>query len=246
MRVALLITCLTDSFFPRVGEAVVRVLRHIGCDVAFPLDQTCCGQPAYNSGAADEARRVARRNLRIFERFDHVVCPSASCTAMITQHYAELFRGDEDEPAARRLAAMTREFTCFLRDVLRVKPAALLTLREPTTLHYPCHARGVFEPADLARCLGGASPERLRPPAHAALCCGFGGLFAVDHPAISAGMAEDRLAELSATGAACCASGEAGCTLQLAGAARRAGLPMRFVHPAELIAESLGLMEPPR
>lgn len=245
VRVALFVTCLTDTFFPRVGESVVRVLRHFGCTVEFPLAQTCCGQPAYNSGFHRAARDVAAHWVEVFEPFECIVTPSASCAAMICRHVPELFA---DEPALRRpaerLAERTFEFSVFLRDQLRVDTAALLQMAEPYTIHYPCHARGVYTIDQLCASLPRDGTNGPRLPRHADLCCGFGGMFAVDQPEISAAMAADKLEELAATGAQLVVCNEAGCALNLMGGANRRGMPLRFRHVAELLAESLGLLEP--
>ncbi len=244
MRVALFITCLTDTFYPRVGEAVVRVLRHFGCEVEFPAEQTCCGQPAFNSGFCDAAKPLARRLIEIFEPYEHVVTPSASCATMLKDHYAELL-ADEAEwaTAAQRLAHKTHEFATFLRDRIAVDIADHVRFNEPVTYHYPCHARGVYTVADLCGWLAGEG-NRVQPPPHADLCCGFGGMFAVDFPEISGAMLEDKLDDLVASGARLVICNEGGCGLNLAGGARRRELDLRFKHLAECLAESLGLMEP--
>ncbi len=254
MNVALFVTCLTDSFFPRVGEAVVRVLRHFGCSVEFPEAQTCCGQPGYTAGFHPQATQLARRFVQVFDGYECIVTPSASCAGMVRHHLNELLADDpRHADAARRVAARTYEFGEFLTRMLKLNVAELLRGDEPMTFHWPCHARGIYSADDLQNwlvrgaadspCAAGGAP-RMRAPAHADLCCGFGGVFSVDCAEISGAMLRDRLEELSATGARLVVCSEGGCTLQLAGGARRAGLPLRFKHLAELLAESLGLMEP--
>ncbi|MFH1745631.1 MAG: (Fe-S)-binding protein [Planctomycetota bacterium] len=245
MDVALFVTCLTDTFFPRAGEAVVRVLRHFGCRVRFPPEQTCCGQPAFNSGFRDEATVLARRMIEIFEPYDTIVCPSASCAGMMREHYPGLFTGEEAwHGRARRLATRTHEFVTFLRDRLDVDITACLKFDEPVTFHYPCHARGIYSAADLQDWLSAAGHIELRVPEHPDMCCGFGGMFAVEHADISGAMLDDKLDVLAATGARLVVCNESGCTMQIAGGARRRGIPLRFKHIAECLAESLGLMEP--
>lgn len=245
MRVALFVTCLTDTFFPRVGEAVVRVLRHFGCQVEFPEAQTCCGQPAYSSGYAAECEQVAARMLDVFEPYEAVVTPSASCAAMIRSHYPEVLgQWPERRAAAENLARRTHEFTAFLRDVLEVRIEQHVRFEQATTFHFPCHARSLSSPAELAGVLARCGGERVSPPEHADLCCGFGGAFAADQPEISGAMLREKLAQLSATGAAQVICNEAGCALQMMGGAHRAGLPLRFRHVAVCLAESLGLMAP--
>lgn len=245
MRVALFVTCLTDTFFPRVGEAVVRVLRHFDCQVEFPAGQTCCGQPAFNSGLEQHARPLARRMVELFGPYEAVVTPSASCAAMVRLHFPELLRHDAGlHAAAERLAARTHEFVTFLQRQLGVSLEQHLRFPEPVTFHYPCHAREIQPLPQLARLLESAAGESFRPPRLADLCCGFGGTFSVDLPAVSGRMLDDKLGELEATGCRMVVCNEGGCGLQLAGGAHRCGSRLRFKHLAECLAESLGLMEP--
>ncbi len=240
MEAALFVTCLTDTFFPRAGEAVVRVLRHFGCRVRFPAGQTCCGQPAYNSGFHHEAAGLIRRMCAVFADCERIVTPSASCAAMVKQHGPALLAGDL---AAQQLADRTFEFATFLRHELHVDIAAHLRFAEPVTFHYPCHARESYSLTDLHGWLAGQNGCDLRVPARPDLCCGFGGMFAVEYPEVSGAMLGDKLAELAATGARLVVCNEAACAMQMAGGAHRRGLPLRFKHLAECLAESLGLME---
>ncbi len=238
MRVALFITCLSDSFFPQVGAAVVRVLRHYGCSVEFPEEQTCCGQPLYNSGQRADAAALARRFVNVFSGYDAIVTPSASCAALVRLHLPDLLN---HEATARRVAACTWELTTFLTEQLGIDLGRALRLREPTTFHFPCHARELCRAGNLAGWLSAGGPEHFRPPARPELCCGFGGLFGAEFPEVSGGMVTDKLDDLQLSGAARVVCNEGGCTLQLAGGAQRQGRALRFVHIAELLAESLGL-----
>jgi L-lactate dehydrogenase complex protein LldE len=245
VKVALFVTCLTDTYYPRVGEAVVRVLRHFGCDVEFPAEQTCCGQPAFNSGFHDEAAAVARRMLRVFEPYATVVTPSASCAGMVKHHFAELLADDAVERArAEHLGARTHEFTTFLANELGVDIGAHLRFDEPITFHYHCHARGVYALDELRTWLEGADGADLRIPQRADVCCGFGGAFSIEFPEVSGAMLRDKLDLLSATGARLVICNEGGCALHMTGGAHRRDIPLRFKHLAECLAESLGLMEP--
>ncbi len=242
-EVALFVTCLTDTFFARVGECSVRALRHYGCRVTFPREQTCCGQPAFNSGHHDTARALALRMLDIFEPYEFVVSPSASCVAMV-RHFPELLADRPGEQAAaQRLAEKTHEFCAFLTEVLRIDLASVLRLQTSTTLHFPCHARELQSPQSLDGVLRRCGPQQYRPAQQPTLCCGFGGLFATEFPEISAAMMRDKLKDLSATQAEQVICNEAGCGLHLMGGARRGGIPLQFKHLAECLAESLGLME---
>ena len=245
MQAALFITCLTDTFYPRVGAAVVRVLRHFGCEVAFPSAQTCCGQPAYNSGFHYETACLVRRMADLFGGHEYIVTPSASCATLVKHHGPELFRDDPRTfELVEQFGGRVWEFNIFLRDVLKIDIAAHLRFAEPITYHYPCHARELYSLADLQAWLKGGNGTQVRDPARPDLCCGFGGMFAVDYPELSGAMLGDKLDVLAATGATLVISNEAACTLQMSGGAHRRGLPLRFKHLAECLAESLGLMEP--
>ncbi len=243
MRVALLTTCLAETFFPDLTRAARRVLEHFGCTVVIPPRQTCCGQPAFNSGFHEDARRVARHTLRVFAGFEHVVTASGSCATMLCES-PELFADPDEHAQSRALAARTCELVTFLETRLGVDVAAELHIDEPVTVHYPCHARRWYGPAALVDLLRRAGCD-VRVPEPLDLCCGFGGLFSIDQPEISAAMLEDRLASLRATGARLVVCNEPGCLLQLAGAAHRRGLGLRFGHIVELLAGSLGLDHSP-
>ena len=244
MDVALFVTCLTDTFFPRVGAAIVRVLRHFGCRVHFPTSQTCCGQPAFNAGHQIHAARLLRRMTDVFAPYETIVTPSASCATMVKIHGPTLFGADpQGATAARQLADKTWEFSTFLRDRLNIDLAQHLRFNEPVTFHYPCHARETYSLDDLRGWLSGNNND-LRIPERPDLCCGFGGVFAVDYPEVSSAMTRDKLAQLQATNAKLVVSNEAGCTLQMAGLAQRQNIDLRFKHIAECLAEALGLMEP--
>ncbi len=241
--VALFITCLADQFYPRVGIAVTRVLEHFGCTVHFPADQTCCGQPLFNNGHTDAAAALARRMVEIFEPWQNIVTPSASCCAMVREQFPRLLGSDPAwATATRRLCSRTFEFVEFLTRVLRVDLRGLC-LPRPTTLtvHYNCHQRPLGlrdESRQLLRQIGNV---RLCEMPKAEQCCGFGGAFAVKYPAISGAIAADKLDCIAASGAAFAVSNDAGCTMNIAGAAHRRGMPIRLLHIAEVIAEALGM-----
>jgi L-lactate dehydrogenase complex protein LldE len=244
VRVALFITCLTDQFYPRAGIAAVRVLGHLGHEVVFPADQTCCGQPMFNTGFHGDARRLAERMIRIFAPFETVVTPSGSCAAMIREQYPHLFEGNRVlEAAGRALAARTYEFVEFLVKVLRVDLRPL-GARWPgrAAYHYSCHLRGLGmtdEPLMLLRQVAGLEATPLE---RSEQCCGFGGTFAVKFPLISGQMVADKVSAIAASGARTLVCGDAGCAMNIEGACRRAGRPVRIVSPAEIIAEGLGLL----
>lgn len=243
MRVALFITCLSDTFFPRAGVAIVAVLEHLGHTVHFPPDQTCCGQPMYNSGFRREAAALAERFVRAFEGADAVVTPSASCAAMARHHIPELLGDSSRGSRAALLGRSVREFSEFLTHELRVD-LRRLGARWPgvVTYHMPCHLRELGD--------GDCTPGLLRQidglefiaVDRSEQCCGFGGAFAVTHGSLSAAMARDKADSVRRTGAACLVCNEGGCGLNIAGAARRAGHAVPMLSVAEIVAESLGLL----
>ena len=248
MRVSLFTTCLTDTFFPDAAVALVRLLRHLGCRVDFPADQTCCGQPQFNNGLHDQARQLARRLIDVFESSSTVICPSASCTAMIRQYYPQLFA---DQPAllqkAQQLIKKTCEFTEFIqKNLLSELKTAKPHLHARITYHYSCHNRHLnLAPQaclDLINLIDGIEYVPLEKMDQ---CCGFGGTFATKLPNVSDKLVADKVACLQATGADTVVVNEGGCTLNIAGYCHRRGLNLRFVHIAQLLAESLNLITQP-
>jgi len=206
MDVGLFVTCLTDTFYPRAGIAMVKVLEHLGCTVHFPREQTCCGQPMFNSGFEDEARQLARRMVDVFEPYACVVTPSGSCCAMIHDYYEQLL-GDDPAYAdrARRLIASTHEFVEYLTNVAKVDLRSLGCRWEGhVTYHYSCHLRGIGltpETGEAARLLGQIDGVRYTQADRLDQCCGFGGTFAVKWPEVSGAMVRDKVECLSKTGA---------------------------------------------
>jgi len=236
-RVGLFVTCLVDLFRPSVGFAAVRLLEAAGCDVFVPAAQTCCGQPAYNSGYWQEAREVAREQIRLFPEPWPIVVPSGSCAGMMKRHYPALFEGDAAHEDALAFASRVVELTRFLCDVLEV---ALVDRGEKirVTWHSSCHAlreAGVEE--EPRRLLAQLSNVELVPLARERECCGFGGTFAVRQPEISAAMVEDKAQDASSTGAATLLSGDAGCLLNIGGRLEATGSAVRPCHVAQFLWE---------
>ena len=247
--VQLFVTCIVDSLYPAAGEAVVAVLERLGLEVLFPEAQTCCGQPAYNSGFQAEARRLALHTLSVLEASPApVVIPSGSCGAMVIKGYPHLF---EHEPAlrarAQALAARTYEFSQFLTDVLKVDLAQLLPASPAAppsrvTYHASCHLLRELEVTDSATRLLDAVPGvEVLPLPGVDQCCGFGGLFAVKHDAISTAMLDKKLSHVRATGAGTVVGCDMSCLMHMQGALSRDGSPIRCRHLAEVLAESLDL-----
>ncbi|MBI1336995.1 MAG: Fe-S oxidoreductase [Phycisphaera sp.] len=245
MKIAFFVTCLTDTFYPRTGIAAVKVLEHLGHEVEFPALQTCCGQPMWNNGFADESRELAKRMIRVFEPFDCVVTPSGSCAAMVRDYYPEMFHHDHAwEHDAQKLAGKTYEFVEFLVKILKVDFKAL-GVRWPgkTTYHYSCHLRGIGVTTEASDTLRQIDGLEYVPLEKADQCCGFGGTFAINYPEVSGSMVRDKVNCIKATGAPTVVSNDAGCTMNLAGACRREGAHVEFKSLAEILAEGLGLME---
>jgi L-lactate dehydrogenase complex protein LldE len=237
VKASLMVTCLGDALFSRAGVAAVEVLERLGVDVDFPGRQTCCGQPAFNSGYRDETRTMARAFLRAFADSEAVVSISGSCTAMVRHHYPPLFAGLHEEAAAKRLAARTYEFSEFLVDVLGVERLPV-ALSGRATLHHSCHTRrllGVVEqPERLLNMVAGLD---LVPLPRATDCCGFGGTFAVKMPAISAALVDEKVDHVLATGAELLVGLDTSCLMNIEGRLRRRGSSVRVKHLAEVLAE---------
>ena len=236
-RVGLFVTCLVDLFRPTVGFAAAALLERAGCEVVVPAAQTCCGQPAYNSGARAHAKAVARAAVAAFEPFAATVAPSGSCAGMIRRHYPALFA---DEPAwaerAERLAARTFELVSFLTDECGVSE---VDARYEDTAAYHDSCSGLRElgvRAQPRRLLATVEGLRLAELAAPDVCCGFGGTFCVKYPDISARMAADKAADVRATGAGTVLAGDLGCLFNIAGRLSREGAPVRARHVAEVLA----------
>lgn len=236
-RVGLFVTCLVNAMRPNVGFAVLKLLQDAGCSVDVPMRQTCCGQPAFNSGDTRSAALLARQFIETFEPFDHVVEPSGSCASMVSVHYVEAL---VDEPLwaerARRLAARTYELTSFLVDVLHYRPQGL-SLQATTTYHDSCSGLrelGVqAQPRALLGCVEGLA---VRPLEGHDVCCGFGGSFCVKYANIANAIADEKAAAVERTGAQMLLGGDLGCLMNVAGKLSRRGARVRVLHIAEVLA----------
>ena len=236
-RVGLFVTCLVDLMRPRIGFAAVKLLEQAGCDVEVPRTQTCCGQPAWNSGNDRAAAAIARQVVDAFESFDYVVAPSGSCAGMIRVHYPETLAGD---PAyAKRaiaLAQKTHELVSFL---VRVRGIASVgaSCKARLCYHDSCSSLRELqvseEPRHLLASVDGIELHELKDNQ---VCCGFGGLFSVKYPEISERMADDKIADAQNAGAEVIASADLVCLLHLEGRIARRGLSLRAMHIAEILA----------
>lgn len=238
VRVALYVTCLVDQVWPEVGHATAALLRAAGCDVSFDQDQTCCGQPACNSGYPDHGRELARRVVASFERSGAaaMVAPSGSCAAQI-HHYPQLFAADDPWRArAAAVAEHTFELSQFL---VHRQPLARVPGRFAGTVgwHDSCHGlRDLGIRDEPRRLLAQVEGLQLRELPHADACCGFGGTFAVKYPEISVAIADRKLDAIAASGVDAVAGGDVSCLLHLRGRLQRVGSPVRVLHLAELLA----------
>jgi L-lactate dehydrogenase complex protein LldE len=236
-KVGLFVTCLVDLFRPAVGFAALKLLKDAGCVVEVPEAQTCCGQPAYNSGDQADARALARSVVAAFEGCDYVVVPSGSCAGMIKTHYPALLADDPQFlERAKKFAAKTFELVSFLADVLGVASVSA-SHSGSVTYHDSCSGLrelGIREqPRRLLKTVAGLE---LRELPEADVCCGFGGTFCVKYPEISNAIVEKKTAQIAATGAETLLAGDLGCLLNMAGKLKREGRATKTRHVAEVLA----------
>lgn len=246
-RVGLFVTCLVDLFRPSVGFAAVRLLEAAGCDVIVPSAQTCCGQPAYNSGDRTDAAEIARALIAAFADVDYVVAPSGSCAGMLKKHFPGLFADDETMRArAQAFAAKTHELIAFLVDVRGMKSVEGLADGFVGRVTYHDSCSGLRElgirrqPRTLLKSIPGLELVEL---ADGEACCGFGGTFSVKYPAVSNAIVERKARDVVATGAPLLLAGDLGCLMNMAGKLTRAGETVAARHVAEVLAGELA--DPP-
>jgi L-lactate dehydrogenase complex protein LldE len=240
MRVQLFGTCLVDSFFPEVGEATLKLFRRFGVTAVFPRGQTCCGQPAFNAGYADDARAAAAHFLSVFDGDAPIVTPSGSCAAMVKHHYPVLFRTDPVMHAkAERAAGRIYELSQFLVRFLRAHESGLAG-KGTVTYHSSCHlARSLGvrdEPLILLQSMKGV---RFVPMPDATRCCGFGGTFMAKLPEISCALADEKADSILATGADTVTGCDAGCLMNIGDAMKKRANPVQVRHIAQVLAEEL-------
>ena len=241
MKVSLFVTCLVDQFYPEVGESVVKVLRRLGVEVAFPAGQTCCGQPAFNSGFVSQTKPLARRFLDLFAGSEYVVIPSGSCGSMLKVFTPQLFH---DDPAlaerARALAERTYEFSQFLVNVLGITDVGA-RYEAKVTYHASCHLvrelGATSEAQTLIRAVRGVQFVEMEGSTD---CCGFGGTFSVKYPEISGAILESKLRNIEAAGADVLVGCDSSCLMNIAGGMSRRGMKVRPMHLAQLLAQEDG------
>ncbi|XYH94216.1 (Fe-S)-binding protein [Sorangium sp. So ce1128] len=243
-RVQLMASCLCDTFFDDVARSTVEVLEHLGVSVDFPEAQTCCGQPAFNAGDWDAARKVARHALNVFGAPEPIVVPSGSCARMLSHGSLLLFEGESDAEHARTLARRSFELADYIVNELGVD-AWPGKLTERIVFHRSCHSRGTRyadSALKLLRSIAGCTVVEI---GESEQCCGFGGAFSVSFPFISREMGRLKLAHASQADAALLVSADMGCLMHLTGLADKAGQPLRARHVAQVLRDSLGAPERP-
>lgn len=245
MKIGLFIPCYVDAIYPEVGIATYKLLKHLGVDVTYPIGQTCCGQPMANAGFERMSESLIQKYEDLFDKFDYVVAPSASCAAFVRVNYPEIMKGKHE----CRTAQKTMDVVEFLHDVLKVKQ---LPSRFPhrVSVHNSCHGvreLGLSSPSeqhvapfnkiiDLLQLVDGieiAEPERKDE------CCGFGGMFAIEETAVSKQMGIDKVNRHIATGAEYVTGPDSSCLMHMAGVAKKQGLPIKFIHVVEILAAGL-------
>ena len=236
-RVGLFVTCLVDLYRPTVGFAAVRLLERGGCNVEVPLTQTCCGQPAYNSGDRADTADIAKQVIETFEGFDYVVAPSGSCTGMIRHHYPSLFADDGDwARRAADLGAKTFELVSFLTGVCGMTEVEA-RLEKTATYHDSCSGLRELKIKEQPRGLL-ATVENLElvelPTAET--CCGFGGTFCIKYSDVSTEMVRRKSEDIRGTEAELLLAGDMGCLLNMAGRLKREGAEIEVRHVAEVLA----------
>lgn len=238
MRVSLFVTCLIDQLWPSIGTSAVEVLRRAGCEVEFDQRQTCCGQPAFNTGYRNEARVLARRFIEIFEesKADAIVSPSGSCTAMV-HHFRELFAEDEAwRDRAEKIRERTHEFASFLVNVLGVEDVGA-SFKGRVTWHDACHGlRDLNLHSEPRRLIHNVHGIEFIEMANADACCGFGGTFSVKYPEISVAILDNKIESIEKANVRAVVSADASCLMQIGGRLSRKASPVSAMHLAELLA----------
>ncbi len=237
MKVDLFIPCFVDQLYPETGLNMVKVLTKLGCDVQYNTQQTCCGQPAFNSGYWAEAKAIGKKFLRDFSAVDHyIVAPSGSCTGYVRNYYQKLFENSVEHNAVKKVNLHLFEFTEFLVDVLHITDMGA-SLPIKATYHDGCGTLRECGIRDQPRqLLGQVKGLELVEMKECATCCGFGGTFAVKHEAISTGMAYTKVQSAVDSGAACIVSTDLSCLMHLDAYIRKQNVPMKTMHIADVLA----------
>jgi len=236
-KVGLFVTCLVDLFRPKVAFAAIKLLENAGCRVVVPMQQTCCGQPAYNNGDCADTKKIAKQVIETFETFDYIVVPSGSCGGMISKHYPALFKDDAHmHQRANKLAQRTYELMAFLVDVLGVE-AVNANYPHAITYHDSCAGlRELNVKQQPRKLLDTVKGMRLHELPDSDVCCGFGGTFCVKYPEISDKIVTDKADKIKSTAADTLLAGDLGCLMNMAGKLQRCGSHVKVCHVAEVLA----------
>jgi L-lactate dehydrogenase complex protein LldE len=236
MKVQLFIPCFVDQLYPQTAFNMVKVLEKAGCQVTYNTNQTCCGQPAFNAGFCNESKAVAEKFIKDFEQSDYIVAPSASCVGFVRNYYPTLFDTEQELQKVAALGKRTFEFSEFLTDILMVEDFGA-SLHAKATYHDSCAA--------LRECKIKEGPRRLLKNVKGLeivemndveTCCGFGGTFSVKFEGISTAMADQKITNVSATGANCVISTDCSCMMQISGVIKNKNLPIQTMHLADVLA----------
>ncbi len=239
--VSLFIQCLVDTIYPHVGEAMITVFNRLDVPVDYPQGQTCCGQPAFNSGYRREATEAAKRFITLFEDAEVIVCPSGSCVNMVRHHYLELFQEDQEWlKRATAIAKKTFEFTEYIVDQIGVSSVAA-HFPYKVTYHDSCHlSRGLGIKSQPRTLLSHTSLLEFIEMEDSDTCCGFGGTFSINYPDISIAMVDEKIENIIASGAEVVTGCDISCLMNIEGRLSRLGTNVRVMHIAEILAEQQG------
>ena len=239
--VSLFVTCIIDAMFPQTGVSVVKILDHLGIETRFPMAQTCCGQPAFNTGFWDDARPVARQFLRAFADAEVIVTPSGSCATMIRHYYPELFKDDPQwRSVAHRAASITWEFSEYLVDGLGITDLGAAVPPMTVAFHDACHGlRGLGLKTQARDLVGHVEGVTIKEMEGSDRCCGFGGTFAVKMDEISNAMLSEKIQHIGEVEVDTVLTGDCSCMMNINGGLSRQGKTVRAMHLADLLAEGL-------
>ena len=245
MKIGLFVPCYVDAIYPEVGIATYKLLTHLGLEVDYPMNQTCCGQPMANAGFQTKAQKMAANFDEMFKPFDYVVAPSASCAAVVKLHHPHLLHGKQECSAAKKVMDVVE----FLHDVLKVTS---LPGKFPhvVSVHNSCHGvreLGLSSPSernipmyskikDLLQLVEGITVKEPERPDE---CCGFGGMFSIEEPAVSVQMGKDKLKRHMATGAEFITGPDSSCLMHMQGVAKREQMPIQFIHVVQILSAGL-------
>ena len=241
-KVSLFIPCLVDQVLPEIGLAMADLLRKLGYEISYNPRQTCCGQPAFNSGYRDEARQVARHFIEVFRQAEVIVTPSGSCAAMVRHEYPALFASEPVLKAeAERLASITWEFSEFIVDGLGISDlGARLPERQTAVCHHACHGLRLLNLKSAAEMLLDNTENLSRKEwDNSEICCGFGGLFAVKMADVSGAMLHKKLEQIADSGADCVVTGDISCLMHMNGGLQKQGQQPRVRHIADVLADAI-------